>query len=95
MLKELIGVGPNRLMRIDPDGTLVKKWFMNNMQTWVINWESKQFELTFDNEKVYFLCLNNLNPKVLHEMIGGYIFMSLRTQDTIDNEMFFKLTDKR
>lgn len=35
------------------------------------------------------------SPKLVHEFLGGYIFMSMRSLDrneALDSEMFFKLT---
>ena len=67
------------------------------MKSWNVNWEIKQFEIKFDDEDITFLCLN-CDSKVLHEFIGAYIFLSLRSKEkpeTFDEEMFFKLTEKK
>lgn len=43
---------------------------------------------------VMFSCLS-ADCKVIHEFIGGYIFMSIRSKDnnqTLDDELFHKLT---
>jgi kindlin 2 len=86
------------MLRYNSDLNLVKSWPLSTMKSWNVKWDSKQFEIEFDDENVIFYCTSPLNPKVLHEFIGGYIFMSLRTQantNQFDKEMFFKLTNKR
>ena len=48
----------------------------------------------FDEEKVVFSCLS-ADCKVVHEFIGGYIFLSMRAKDvnqTLNEELFHKLT---
>lgn len=67
------------------------------MQSWNVNWDNKKFEIKFDDEDLIFICLN-FDPKILHEFIGGYIYLSLRSKDkpeTFNDEMFFKLTEKK
>ncbi len=84
-------------MRINPDGEMTKSWRFNTMKSWNVNWEIKQFEITFDEELVVFTCLNN-EAKILHEFIGGYIFLSLRSADKptqVDEDLFLQLTEKR
>lgn len=95
--KEILGVASNRLLRISPDGEILKTWRFNTMKSWNVNWDIKQFEIKFDDEDLTFLCLN-FDAKILHEFIGGYIFLSLRVKEkpeTFDEEMFFKLTEKK
>lgn len=66
------------------------------MKTWLVNWETYEFDIEFDNERLHFACLNQLNPKIIHEFIGGYIYMSMRASDNhIDTQMFYNLTDQR
>jgi kindlin 2 len=68
------------------------------MKSWNVNWEIKQFEIIFDEEILTFTCVN-CDPKILHEFIGGYIFVSLRSiqdkSENIEDSMFFKLTERR
>lgn len=67
------------------------------MKSWSVNWDIKQFEIIFDDEQLVFLCMN-CDSKILHEFIGGYIYLSLRNKDKYENlneDMFFKLTEKR
>ena len=51
--------------------------------------------IQFDDDKsVIFNCLS-ADCKVVHEFIGGYIFLSMRSKDanqTLNEEMFHKLT---
>ena len=65
------------------------------LQAWNINWETKHMMIQFDDDKsVIFNCLS-ADCKVVHEFIGGYIFLSMRSKDanqTLNEEMFHKLT---
>lgn len=95
--EEIIGVTSNRLMRINSEGETTKTWRFNTMKSWNVNWENKQLEVIFDEELVVFTCVN-FEPKILHEFIGGYIYMSLRSPDKaqqLDEDMFMQLTEKR
>lgn len=72
------------------------------MKSWNVNWEIKQFDIVFDDGELTFLCLN-CEARILNEFIGGYIYLSLRqvsksdgiTVSPLDEDMFFKLTEKR
>ena len=47
-----------------------------------------------DDKKVIFKTLS-AECKVVHEFIGGYIFLSMRSKDgnqTLDRELYYKLT---
>ena len=95
--KEIIGVTSNRLMQISPEGETVKTWRFNTMKSWNVNWESTQFEVIFDEDLLVFTCVN-CNARILHEFIGAYIYLSMRSHDksaTLDDDMFFQLTEKR
>ena len=95
--KEILGVTSSRLMRLTPEGETLKSWRFNTMKYWNVNWDIKQFEIKFDDEDLTFLCVN-CDAKILHEFIGGYIFLSLRSTDKSDScsdEMFFKLIEKK
>ena len=97
LFKEILGVSSNRISRIHPDGEIIKTWRFNTMKSWYVNWEVNQFEIKFDDEDLIFVCLN-CNAKILHEFIGGYIFLSLRSKEkseSCDEDMFFKLTEKK
>lgn len=47
-----------------------------------------------DEVRLSFIC-TEVDCKVVHEFIGGYIFLSTRAKDqneSLDEEMFYKLT---
>uniref|UniRef100_A0A8C7JG54 FERM domain containing kindlin 1 n=1 Tax=Oncorhynchus kisutch TaxID=8019 RepID=A0A8C7JG54_ONCKI len=83
---ELMGISYNRLIRIDMStGLPVTTWRFANMKQWNVNWEIRQVAIEFDQ---------NVSI-VVHEYIGGYIFLSTRSKDqneTLDEELFHKLT---
>jgi hypothetical protein len=65
------------------------------MQSWNVNWGIKQFKMQFDQDELIFICLN-CDPTILHEYIGGYIYLSLRETSSTDNSnIFYKLTEKQ
>lgn len=64
------------------------------LQAWNVNWEVKHMMIQFEGENTVFSCLSS-DCKVVHEFIGGYIFMSMRSKEnnqTLNEEMFHKLT---
>lgn len=93
--EELLGVAQNRIMKMDiHNGDHLKTWRYNSMKAWNVNWEIKCMMIQFQDENVIFSCLSS-DCKVVHEFIGGYIFMSMRskeTNQTLNEEMFHKLT---
>lgn len=93
--EELLGVAHNRIMRMDLNtGDHIKTWRYNTMKAWNVNWGIKCMMIQFHNENVVFSCLS-ADCKVVHEFIGGYIFMSMRSKEnnqTLNEEMFHKLT---
>ncbi|CAG2161649.1 unnamed protein product [Oppiella nova] len=93
--EELLGVAFNRLMRMDVNtGDHNKTWRYNTMKAWNVNWEVKQMLVQFEEEDVAFSCLS-ADCKIVHEFIGGYIFLSMRSKDqnqTLNEELFHKLT---
>ncbi|XP_055382016.1 unc-112-related protein [Condylostylus longicornis] len=93
--EELLGVAPNRIMRMDLNtGDHLKTWRYNTMKAWNVNWGVKCMMIQFADENVVFSCLS-ADCKVVHEFIGGYIFMSMRSKEanqTLNEEMFHKLT---
>ncbi|XP_063300073.1 fermitin family homolog 1 [Pelobates fuscus] len=93
---DLLGVSYNRLIRIDiATGDLITTWRYSNMKQWNVHWEMQQVTVDFDPKiTVVFKCLS-ANCKVVHEYIGGYIFLSTRSKDqneTLDEDLFHKLT---
>uniref|UniRef100_A0A4W5JF52 FERM domain containing kindlin 1 n=1 Tax=Hucho hucho TaxID=62062 RepID=A0A4W5JF52_9TELE len=88
---ELMGISYNRLIRIDMStGLPVTTWRFANMRQWNVNWEIRQVNV---HESVIIHVVSCL--QVVHEYIGGYIFLSTRSKDqneTLDEELFHKLT---
>ncbi|XP_016149117.1 fermitin family homolog 3-like [Sinocyclocheilus grahami] len=93
---EVLGIANNRLIRIDLGiGDVVKTWRYNNMRQWNVNWDIRQVAIEFDGNINVALSCVNADCKVVHEYIGGYIFMSTRSRqqsDTLNEELFYKLT---
>ncbi|XP_078391775.1 fermitin family homolog 3-like, partial [Cetorhinus maximus] len=94
--EEVLGIAPNRLIRIDLNvGDMVKMWRFNNMRQWNVNWDIRQVAIEFDeNINIAFSCVT-ADCKIVHEYIGGYIFLSTRGKDqseTLNEELFHKLT---
>ncbi|XP_023654956.2 fermitin family homolog 1 isoform X1 [Paramormyrops kingsleyae] len=93
---EILGISYNRLIRIDMSTNQpVTTWRFSSMKQWNVNWEIRQVTIDFDgNVQVAFSC-QSCDCKVVHEFIGGYIFLSTRSKDqneTLDEELFHKLT---
>lgn len=93
---DILGVSYNRLIRIDAvTGAPITTWRFANMKQWNVNWEIRQVAIEFDqNVSIAFTCLS-ADCKVVHEYIGGYIFLSTRSKDqneTLDEDLFHKLT---
>jgi kindlin 2 len=64
------------------------------MKSWSVNWDLKQVQVSFEEEDLAFQCFTT-DCKVVHEFIGGYIFLSMRSGDrsqTLNEELFHKLT---
>jgi len=93
--EELLGVAPNRLTKMDLNsGDSLKTWRFANMKAWTVNWEIKQVQVSFEEEDIAFHCFT-ADCKVVHEFIGGYIFLTMRSGDknqSLNEELFHKLT---
>uniref|UniRef100_A0A673BE22 Fermitin family member 1 n=1 Tax=Sphaeramia orbicularis TaxID=375764 RepID=A0A673BE22_9TELE len=93
---EILGISYNRLIRIDmSSGLPVTTWRFANMKQWNVNWEIRQVTIEFDQNVTIAFCCVSCDCKVVHEFIGGYIFLSTRSKDqneTLDEELFHKLT---
>ena len=75
-------------------GNSIKTWRFNTMKEWYVNWEIKQVMVQFEEENISFGSLTAA-CKSVHEFIGGYIFLSMRSGDknqSLNEEMFHKLT---
>ncbi len=95
LLQELLGVAYNRLIKMDiASGDSQKTWRYSTMTAWHVNWEVKEVLVQMEDENIQFSC-SSADCKVVHEFIGGYIFLSMRSLDsnqTLNEEMFHKLT---
>ncbi|XP_078720456.1 fermitin family homolog 2-like isoform X3 [Lampetra fluviatilis] len=94
--EEMMGIAYNRLIRMDlSTGDAIKTYRFSNMKQWNVNWEVRQVAVEFDDEmQIAFHC-SDADCKVVHEFIGGYIFLSTRAKDqneALDEELFHKLT---
>lgn len=55
---EVLGIAPNRLIRIDLSvGDVVKTWRYNNMKQWNVNWDIQQVTPTVRYLKVFWSAL--------------------------------------
>jgi len=93
---ELLGVASNRVMRMNlQTGDHIKTWRYSTMKAWNVNWETRHMMIQFEDDRnVIFQCLS-ADCKVIHEFIGGYIFLSMRSKDSnqqLNEELFHKLT---
>lgn len=93
---EMLGVASNRIMRMSlASGDHIKTWRYSTMKAWNVNWETRHMMIQFEDDKnVIFQCLS-ADCKVIHEFIGGYIFLSMRSKETnqqLNQELFHKLT---
>ena len=73
---------------------MTDRFFSLAFQAWNVNWEIKCMMIQFQEENIMFSC-QSADCKVVHEFIGGYIFMSMRSKDanqTLNEELFHKLT---
>lgn len=91
---ELVAFAINRLIRMDISSReAIKTWRYSTMKAWSVNWKTNCMEIEVDEGTKVFHC--QYSPKLVHEFLGGYIFMSMRSLDrneALDSEMFFKLT---
>ena len=91
--QELLGIAYNRLILIDAHTMEHKKtWRYSAMRSWNVNWESKQLRIDHEEDKLVFQCFS-ADLKIVHEFIGGNIWLSLRSEnESLDVAMFVKLT---
>ncbi|VTJ91972.1 Hypothetical predicted protein, partial [Marmota monax] len=93
---EILGIANNRLIRIDlAVGDVVKTWRFSNMRQWNVNWDIQQVAIEFDEHiNVAFSCVS-ASCRIVHEYIGGYIFLSTRERargEELDEDLFLQLT---
>ncbi|CAF1009128.1 unnamed protein product, partial [Didymodactylos carnosus] len=81
--EEILGIASNRLIKLSINGDALKTWRYNTMKSWNVNWQNKQLTIEFENETITLLPLYNIDSKCIHEFIGAYIFLSMRSKDKI------------
>jgi len=94
--EELVGIAFNRLMKMSlPGGDHLTTWRYNTVKAWNVNWETGHMMVQLGSgENVIFQCIS-AECKVVHEFIGGYIFLSMRSKESsqvLNEELFHKLT---
>lgn len=65
------------------------------MNVWSNWWFLFQVTIDFDQGVAVAFSCQSCDCRVVHEFIGGYIFLSTRSKDqneTLDEELFLKLT---
>ena len=80
--QELLGIALNRLLRMTLAGETVKTWWTSRMRSWHVNWENKSVTVEFDDETIQFLPMHGVDCKCVHEFIGAYIFLAMRSERT-------------
>lgn len=80
--EELLGIASNRLLRMNHSGETTKTWWISRMRSWNVNWENQLVTIEFDSETIQFLPLYGLDSKCIHEFIGAYIFLAMRSSST-------------
>lgn len=72
---------------------IIKKWPLSTLKQWSINWSNKTQVLKF-NDEVIQISLPENDISILHEYIGGHVFLHLRknSADILDTAMWSKLT---
>ena len=63
-------------------GDAIKTWRFSNMKQWDVNWEIKTVTVEFADEVCLSFICTEVDCKVVHEFIGGYIFLSTPVQKT-------------
>ncbi|XP_033125865.1 fermitin family homolog 2-like [Anneissia japonica] len=93
--EDLLGIAYNRVIRMDINtGESQKNWRYSTMTAWHVNWEVREVTIQTEDEDIHFQS-QSADCKVVHEFIGGYIFLSMRSKDqnqTLNEELFHKLT---
>lgn len=92
-----MGITHNRLLRLSLSGETLKTWWISRMRSWNVNWENKLVSIEFDNDTIQLLPLYGIDSKCIHEFIGAYIFLSMRsttamsdTDDPLRQETLFQ-----
>ncbi len=78
-------------------GDPTKTWNYTTVENWSVNWDTRHVHLSINGRDHALQCYT-ADCKVIHEFIGGYVFLSLRSPEksqTLDEEYFQKLTGGR
>lgn len=94
--EELLGISYNRISRMNlSTGDYCTSWRYNTIKAWNVNWEKGYMMIQLGTgPSIIFQCVS-ADCKVVHEFIGGYIFMSMRSKESnqaLNTELFHKLT---
>lgn len=88
-------MAPTQLLLLDAStGAILRSWRYSSLIDWNVNWEVKRMTVHFNEETIEFACLS-ADCKVIHEFIGGYICLSMRSKENdgrLSEEDFLKLT---
>jgi hypothetical protein len=75
----------------------LKTWWISRMRSWNVNWENKLVTIEFDNETIQLFPLYGIDSKCIHEFIGAYIFLAMRSttamsdnNDSLRQEILFQ-----
>lgn len=96
--EELLAISPDHMARLDiHTGEPLRTWTYAAVVNWSVNWDTCHVHLQVNGEKLALQCYT-ADCKVIHEFIGAYIFLMLRSPDQgqeLDEEYFQKLTGGR
>ncbi|KAI6657587.1 Fermitin [Oopsacas minuta] len=90
----LLGIAFDRLIAIDINTfAQVKVWRYPAMERWKINWKTREMRVIHEEGDFGFTCLS-CDPTVVHEFIGGNVFLFLRDDPhtPLNLEVFQQLT---
>ncbi|KAH8379509.1 hypothetical protein KR009_005376 [Drosophila setifemur] len=90
--EELLGLAHNKIVRMGFScGDQIMTWRYSQMKAWQAQWKRNLIMVQLEDKNVVFSC-ESADCKVVHEFIGGYIFMSMRCKDNnqTQNEELFK-----
>ncbi|KAH9630783.1 hypothetical protein HF086_001011 [Spodoptera exigua] len=83
------------LDHLQPENYLAPRFLKKlKSKAWNVNWEIKHMMVQFQEGNIIF-SVQSADCKVVHEFIGGYIFLSMRSKDanqTLNEDLFHKLT---
>ena len=66
-------------------GDTMKTWWISRMRSWNVNWENQLLTVEFDGETIQFYPLYGVDSKCIHEFIGAYIFLAMRSNTNMSD----------